>query len=118
MGRRNVPGVVCSSDLVLSFCFFFFKQKTAYEIKECDWSSDVCSSDLNKTIGEVANDEKLGTIVKNIMQEVALVANALKIALPPDIVETSFSKASQFPFETKTSFQRDVETKGDRKSVV
>ena len=23
-------------------CFFFFKQKTAYEIKECDWSSDVC----------------------------------------------------------------------------
>src|SRR5438270_7816383 len=25
--------------------FFFFKQKTAYEI-DCDWSSDVCSSDL------------------------------------------------------------------------
>src|ERR1051326_2505304 len=30
------------------FFFFFFKQKTAYEIKECDWSSDVCSSDLLK----------------------------------------------------------------------
>ena len=27
--------------------FFFFKQKTAYEIYQCDWSSDVCSSDLN-----------------------------------------------------------------------
>ena len=27
-------------------CFFFFKQKTAYEIYQCDWSSDVCSSDL------------------------------------------------------------------------
>src|SRR5881275_949007 len=26
--------------------FFFFKQKTAYEIAPCDWSSDVCSSDL------------------------------------------------------------------------
>src|SRR5213596_2824983 len=26
--------------------FFFFKQKTAYEIRPCDWSSDVCSSDL------------------------------------------------------------------------
>src|SRR5881275_211016 len=26
--------------------FFFFKQKTAYEIVPCDWSSDVCSSDL------------------------------------------------------------------------
>ena len=28
------------------FLFFFFKQKTAYEIYQCDWSSDVCSSDL------------------------------------------------------------------------
>ena len=27
--------------------FFFFKQKTAYEIYQCDWSSDVCSSDLS-----------------------------------------------------------------------
>ena len=26
---------------------FFFKQKTAYELRESDWSSDVCSSDLN-----------------------------------------------------------------------
>ena len=29
--------------------FFFFKQKTAYEIYQCDWSSDVCSSDLEIT---------------------------------------------------------------------
>ena len=29
------------------FFFFFFKQKTAYEIYQCDWSSDVCSSDLS-----------------------------------------------------------------------
>ena len=28
------------------FFFFFFKQKTAYEMFSCDWSSDVCSSDL------------------------------------------------------------------------
>src|SRR3546814_6840690 len=26
--------------------FFFFKQKTAYELRISDWSSDVCSSDL------------------------------------------------------------------------
>src|SRR3546814_5472173 len=31
----------------LYFCFFFFfKQKTAYEMRISDWSSDVCSSDL------------------------------------------------------------------------
>src|SRR3546814_8244705 len=28
------------------FLFFFFKQKTAYEVRISDWSSDVCSSDL------------------------------------------------------------------------
>src|SRR3546814_8863351 len=30
----------------LFFIFFFFKQKTAYEMRISDWSSDVCSSDL------------------------------------------------------------------------
>src|SRR5210317_2285947 len=30
---------------------FFFEQKTAYEISECDWSSDVCSSDLSRPFG-------------------------------------------------------------------
>src|SRR5256885_8733091 len=33
------------------FCCFFFKQKTAYEITR-DWSSDVCSSDLQNLIDE------------------------------------------------------------------
>src|SRR3546814_10746407 len=31
---------------VYMLCFFFFKQKTAYEMRISDWSSDVCSSDL------------------------------------------------------------------------
>src|SRR3546814_12179314 len=34
--------------------FFFFKQKTAYEVRISDWSSDVCSSDL-----ELAGDLKM-----------------------------------------------------------
>src|SRR3546814_4740829 len=33
---------------VFSFMFFFFKQKTAYEMRISDWSSDVCSSDLHE----------------------------------------------------------------------
>src|SRR3546814_7941234 len=38
----------CLMDLVsfLLLFFFFFKQKTAYEMRISDWSSDVCSSDL------------------------------------------------------------------------
>src|SRR3546814_3247279 len=31
--------------------FFFFKQKTAYELRISDWSSDVCSSDLVAPVG-------------------------------------------------------------------
>src|SRR3546814_3959436 len=31
--------------------FFFFKQKTAYEMRISDWSSDVCSSDLTPLAG-------------------------------------------------------------------
>src|SRR3546814_9195766 len=34
------------SMLFLVFLFFFFKQKTAYDMRISDWSSDVCSSDL------------------------------------------------------------------------
>src|SRR3546814_6007543 len=34
--------------------FFFFKQKTAYEMRISDWSSDVCSSDLGMVIALVA----------------------------------------------------------------
>src|SRR3546814_10731551 len=32
--------------IACSLFFFFFKQKTAYEMRISDWSSDVCSSDL------------------------------------------------------------------------
>src|SRR3546814_8299277 len=37
--------MLCFSIFVF-FLFFFFKQKTAYEMRISDWSSDVCSSDL------------------------------------------------------------------------
>src|SRR3546814_8091426 len=39
------------------FVFFFFKQKTAYEMRISDWSSDVCSSDLHPGISLVGLDD-------------------------------------------------------------
>src|SRR3546814_21003834 len=44
--------------VVFDFDFFFFKQKTAYEMRISDWSSDVCSSDLNSVAerpGDIEN---------------------------------------------------------------
>src|SRR3546814_1167735 len=45
--------------------FFFFKQKTAYEMRISDWSSDVCSSDLPELIKEASGAyENWSSIVK------------------------------------------------------
>src|SRR3546814_4606559 len=41
-------------------CCFFFKQKTAYEMRISDWSSDVCSSDLHAFVGRGAKCPVLG----------------------------------------------------------
>src|SRR3546814_10151560 len=49
--------IVCTSKvMVFSICLLFFKQKTAYEVRISDWSSDVCSSDL----GQSGNIARLG----------------------------------------------------------
>src|SRR3546814_8852607 len=46
-------------------CFFFFKQKTAYEMRISDWSSDVCSSDLlADTKKEISAAVKLHTFAE------------------------------------------------------
>src|SRR3546814_1427416 len=39
-------GLLLFGFYICFLCFFFFKQKTAYEMRISDWSSDVCSSDL------------------------------------------------------------------------
>src|SRR3546814_10139446 len=42
--------------------FFFFKQKTAYEMRISDWSSDVCSSDLSDGIAQLDRDVERAAI--------------------------------------------------------
>src|SRR3546814_10989685 len=42
---------------MLSF-FYFFKKKTAYELRISDWSSDVCSSDLAPAAPDIDDDEE------------------------------------------------------------
>src|SRR5260370_17583738 len=43
----TILGLLATVLAIFGLYFFFLKQKTAYEIK-CDWSSDVCSSDLRR----------------------------------------------------------------------
>src|SRR3546814_3331690 len=50
-------------------CFFFvFKQKTAYEMRISDWSSDVCSSDLDRLEGRRAAEHAPALGVEPVMQ--------------------------------------------------
>src|SRR3546814_1277815 len=55
--------------------FFFFKQKTAYDVRISDWSSDVCSSDLGLTtvlIGRIAEFEQDANFVQRHVQRAAV----------------------------------------------
>src|SRR3546814_5206190 len=45
---------------ILFVFFFFFKQKTAYEMRISDWSSDVCSSDLLEQAVDVGGSDQVG----------------------------------------------------------
>src|SRR3546814_15994097 len=62
----------CLSIVVLFFIFFFFKQKTAYEMRISDWSSDVCSSDLAAAIHALLVDE----LIDGMMQRLGVDADA------------------------------------------
>src|SRR3546814_7624635 len=64
---------------VCCFVSIFFKQKTAYEVRISDWSSDVCSSDLNRRFAFIMHD------IKNLVSQLSLVArNARRHADNPE----------------------------------
>src|SRR3546814_592507 len=63
---------------MLCLLFFFFKQKTAYEMRISDWSSDVCSSDL--VILDVLPALNLHGVLPQVV--------GLLIAVPADLLLT------------------------------
>ena len=67
-----------------------------------------------KTFGEILSDSKLKELVRRVMEEIAAVAKKKGVPLADSIVADSLQTGSNFPPETKTSFQRDVEAKSTR----
>jgi 2-dehydropantoate 2-reductase len=65
-----------------------------------------------KTLGEVMVDQEAKALVRKIMEEIVAIANKKDIKFPENIIEASIDKANNFPYEIKTSYQRDVETPG------
>src|SRR3546814_13190028 len=54
-------------------CFFFFKQKTAYELRISDWSSDVCSSDIGRSCGAFRIAQRQRRIIFLAQQRLAAI---------------------------------------------
>src|SRR3546814_4287258 len=66
------------------FFFFFFKQKTAYEMRISDWSSDVCSSDLTtpqEFRASLTASIPMGSDAMNAMPEISKALETAKAAL-------------------------------------
>ena len=87
---------------ILFLFFFFFKQKTAYEIYQCDWSSDVCSSDLPYAgaIGYLSYNGELDTcicirtiLVKDGMAYVQAGGGVVADSVPANEYEETCNKA-------------------------
>src|SRR3546814_1763657 len=75
------------------FFFFFFKQKTAYEMRISDWSSDVCSSDLHRRAGLARAVEHAVEHVLDLPAELAQRARADQAAAALERVEHAPDRA-------------------------
>src|ERR1043166_3169196 len=77
-------------DYLMWHFFFFFKQKTAYEIPKRDWCSDVCSSDLILVaMREATKGEPFDQIIESEFEEIE--SREAKIAYLAVCLATSFN---------------------------
>src|SRR3546814_19738849 len=78
------------------YFFFVFKQKTAYELRISDWSSDVCSSDLAPTRGLPQTPAARGAPTLTL-RDVAANFPALRSPAPSRRAESAAMTADQSP---------------------
>jgi 2-dehydropantoate 2-reductase len=69
------------------------------------------SAYLGKSLGEIMEKAESRDTVKAIMEEIYAISKAKSVQLTENIVEKSLKKAFDFPFDARTSFQRDIESK-------
>jgi 2-dehydropantoate 2-reductase len=61
--------------------------------------------------GRVLSDPRLNAQARGVMEEIRGIAQARGVALPEDVVESTLRTAAGFPPETRTSYQRDIESR-------
>src|SRR3546814_4686648 len=103
--------------------FFFSKQKTAYEMRISDWSSDVCSSDLwiLASLLEVSIRCSNATIAEALVDRLAPLANRLQAMYSSVSFGRLLGEAAAMlgrPEEARDFYLQALEVCHDRKSVV
>src|SRR3546814_2637739 len=93
--------------------FFFFKQKTAYEMRISDWSSDVCSSDLHHPAWDLLPDlvdaDHVGGALLD--QAVAVMRDQIAMVLPTLLDgERADGKICNVPPRTPASAELPIQT--------
>src|SRR3546814_2951735 len=93
------------------FLFFFFKQKTAYEMRISDWSSDVCSSDLRTTVEDLKTGPKAPhSTTMTAAEEAMIVAFRRHTLLPLD--DCLYALQPTIPHLTRSALHRCLQRHG------
>src|SRR3546814_10085792 len=90
------------------FFFFFFKQKTAYDLRISDWSSDVCSSDLANAA--ISNDLDAAIGEQDIDQH-AVVVLGIPDAQRREYLDRTFARGHSAPelVQRQCAFDREAD---------
>src|SRR3546814_13413440 len=105
---------LCLEVYLLIFWVFFFKQKTAYEMRISDWSSDVCSSDL-KLSGEMRLDAQAIAAIPMGQRAllIPLIARSEERRVGKECVSTCRSRWSPYHEKKKRTYRSEIQTKHD-----
>src|SRR3546814_5873664 len=99
------------------FSVFFFKQKTAYEMRISDWSSDVCSSDLSPDPVTISDGQGTATIRNDDDPLPVMSINNITVTEGDSgQVKANFTASLSAP--SKLTVSATYLTEEDRKSVV
>src|SRR3546814_17371375 len=98
--------------------FFFFKQKTAYEMRISDWSSDVCSSDLQAFGGMLApafagrvpdiTEENLQSRVRGVTLMALSNKRSEERRVGKECVSTCRSRWSPYHYKKKKNYKTSI----------
>src|SRR3546814_4172626 len=98
--------LVCS--FVILLFIFFFKQKTAYEVRISDWSSDVCSSDLPPAARPSGGPKPGGTTANNSSTATSIRRGTAGSGKARDNSGSACRGASRGPRRDSRAWRRDI----------